>query len=187
MNAKTVMIVGVLALFLPALAGAQKSVSESMAAKVTATIDAIDPTNRLITLKNDDGDVETFQAGPEIARFSELKAGDKVTFHYTGSIAFDVRKPSEAPKTPGAAVSLSKGTGPKPSAALYKNESATVTVEAVDPKVPSITVRDEGGNKITHQVKEENRKALDGVKPGDRIDISYTETLAIDVVVPKSK
>jgi hypothetical protein len=30
-------------------------------------------------------------------------------------------------------------------------------------------------------------KALEGVKPGDRIDISYTGTRAIDVVAPRKK
>jgi hypothetical protein len=187
MNGKSVIIVGTLALSLAGSVWAQKSVSEARAAKVTATIESIDSTNRLIALKTEDGEVETFQAGPEVKRFDELKVGDHVTFHYTESLAFDLRKPGETSKTPGAGASISAGTGPRPSASIYKNETATVTVEAVDTKVPSITVRSEDGSKITHKVKEENRKALDGVKPGDRIDISYTETLVIDVTAPKSK
>jgi hypothetical protein len=187
MNRLSVLAVGALVLGLAGTGWAQKSVSETVASKVTATIETIDSTNRLIALKTDDGKVETFEAGPEVKRFNDLKVGDKVTFHYTESLAFDLRKPGEASKAGGGGASGSRGTGPKPSASFYKMETATVTVEAVDPTVPSITVRGEDGNKITHKVKEENRKALDGVKPGDRIDISYTETLAIDVVAPKSK
>ena len=82
-------------------------------------------------------------------------------------------------------------TGVAPAGATVRVRAAgpngPVTVEAVDPKVPSITVVGEGGNKVTHKVKEENRKALDGVKPGDKIDISYTETMTIDVQGPTGK
>lgn len=187
MNRQSILVVGALVLGLAGTGWAQKSVSESASAKVTATIQTIDSTNRAISLKTDDGHVETFTAGPEVKRFNELKVGDKVTFHYTESVAYDLRKPGEKSKTAGEAGSSSAGTGAKPSASFYKAQTATVTVDAVDPKVPSITVHTDDGTKITHQVKEENRKALDGVKPGDKIDISYTQTLAIDVAAPAAK
>jgi hypothetical protein len=187
MKRVSVLALGALVLGLAGTGFAQKSVSEAVSGKTTATIQTIDSTNRVIALKTEDGDVETFVAGPEVKRFNELKVGDKVNFHFTESLAFDLRKPGEAAKAAGEGASMSAGAGPKPSASFYKTQTATVTVQAVDPKVPSITVKGEDGDTITHKVKEENRKALDGVKPGDRIDISYTQTLTIDVEAPKAK
>ena len=96
MNRLSVLAVGALVLGLAGTGWAQKSVSHTVASKVTATIETIDSTSRLIALKTEDGQVETFQAGPEVKRFNELKVGDNVTFHYTESLAFDLRKPGEA-------------------------------------------------------------------------------------------
>ena len=187
MKGHGLLFVGMLGLALAAPAWAQKSISQAAAGKVKATIEAIDSTNRLVTLKEEGGESETFEAGPEVKRFDELKVGDNVVFHYMESLAYDLRKPGEASKGGAAGASASRGTGKKPSASFFRAATATVTVEAVDPKVPSITVVGEDGEKITHLVKEENRKALEGVKPGDRIDISYTQTMSIDVESPKAK
>src|SRR5262245_47420337 len=52
---------------------AKKPLTESAAVEATATIDAIDHTSRLVTLRDKDGNLETVYAGPEIKRFDELK------------------------------------------------------------------------------------------------------------------
>lgn len=187
MKNSSVLVVGALVLGLAGTAWAQKSVTDSKTKKMTATIEAIDSTNRVVSLKTEDGEVESFTAGPEVKRFSELKVGDHVTFTHSESLVYDLRKPGEAAKATAAGASATRGTGPKPSASFSKTATATVTVEAVDPALPSITVRGEEGNVVTYKVKEENRKALEGVKAGDHIDISYTETLSIEVVAPKAK
>src|SRR5262245_11310999 len=122
MKREIVLAAGVLSLALTSTAWAQKSVSESTSSKVTATIETIDSTNRVIALKTDDGHVETFVAGPEVKRFNELKVGDQVTFHYTESLAYDLRKPGEKSKASGEGASGSVGGGPKPSASFYKTQ-----------------------------------------------------------------
>ncbi len=68
------------------IAFAQKTMSDSAMATANATIQAIDSTNRLISLKFDDGSMDTMYAGPEVKRFSELKVGDKVSFRYHESL-----------------------------------------------------------------------------------------------------
>ena len=52
-----------------------------------------------------------------------------------------------------------------------------------DATVPSVTVRTGDGHKMTAQV--EDRKALDGVKVGDRVEITFTEALMVTVDAPK--
>ena len=59
----------------------------------------------------------------------------------------------------------------------------TVTVEAVDPAVPSITVRAPNGNTLSAQVKD--KKNIEGVKVGDKIDITYTQAMMVTVEPPK--
>jgi hypothetical protein len=67
MKTESVLALGALVLGMAGTGFAQKSVSEAVSGKTTATIETIDSTNRLIALKTEDGDVETFQAGPEIS------------------------------------------------------------------------------------------------------------------------
>jgi Cu/Ag efflux protein CusF len=57
--------------------------------------------------------------------------------------------------------------------------NASVTVDAIDMAVPSVTVRADDGRKMSFRV--ENKKNLEGVKVGDRVEITYTQALAISV------
>jgi hypothetical protein len=177
-------VMGALVLGLAGPSWAQKSVSEGVTTQVSATIESIDYKERKVALRTEDGRTETVFAGPDLKRFDELKVGDRVNFQYTEILAYDLRKPGEASKAQAAAA-VSRNPGDKPSGTFYQTETATVTVMAVDPKVPSITVKSAEGKESTHLVKEENKKALDNVKAGDRIDITYTEKLTITVVAPK--
>ena len=177
-------VLGALVLGLAGPSWAQKSVSEGVTTMVSATISSIDYKLRKVVLRLEDGQTEEVFAGPDLKRFDELKVGDRVNFQYTEILAYDLRKPGEASKASASAM-VSRDPGDKPKGTFYQTETATVTVLAVDPKLPSITVKAADGKESTHLVKEENRKALDNVKPGDRIDVTYTEKLTITVVTPK--
>lgn len=165
---------------LPLVAWAQKPVSQTDAVELTTKIEAIDHTKRLITLKDKDGVMETIKCGPEVKRFDELKVGDTVTFRYQESIAYSIRKPGQPsglPANTGPAVTRS--TGPKPGGTLAQQETATVTIKAIDPKAPSVTVLTEDGR--TASFKVEDKKNLKDVKVGDKVEITYTEAIMISV------
>jgi hypothetical protein len=57
--------------------------------------------------------------------------------------------------------------------------TATVEVLAVNPAVPSITVKTPQGHTVTRKI--ENPKNLEGVKAGDKIDITYTQAAVVEV------
>ena len=164
----------------PLAALAQKPVTHTEAVELTTTIEAIDHTARLVTLKDADGATETIHAGPEVKRFDELKVGDKLTFRYYESIAYRIRKPGEAPSAPASGKpALTRGTGPKPGGTLSQQETATVTIKAIDMKVPSVTVLAKDGH--TASFKVEDKKNLEGLKVGDKVEITYTEAVMISV------
>ena len=176
---KTLVVLAVLAA-LPLVALAQKPVTETDAVEITAKIEAIDRTARLVTLTDKDGDTETIYCGPEVKRFDELKVGDSVTFRYYESIALEVRKPGRPSGLPKQTEpTLTRGTGPKPSGTLAQQATATVTIKAIDLKGPSVTVLSEDGRTLDFKV--EDKKNLDGVKPGDKVEITYTQALMISV------
>ena len=161
-----------------AQAQTQKTVGRGASVTVTATIVAIDSTSRLVTLKGPDGNSETVYAGPEIKRFAELKVGQSVTFSYYESIVFAIQKAGDVAKPP-IDPTLVRGTGATPGGMFSQQVTTTVTVNALDPKVPSIAVTAEDGRKLSFKV--EDARNLDGVKAGDKVKITYTQALAISV------
>jgi Cu/Ag efflux protein CusF len=165
---------------LPLAAHAQKPVSVTDAVELTTKIEAIDQTTRMITLKDKDGDTETIYCGPEVKRFGELKVGDTVTFRYQESIAYAIRKPGQPSGLPAkTGPAITRGTGPKPGGTLAQQETATVTLKAIDAKVPSVTVLTEDGRTVSFKV--EDKKNLKDVKVGDKVEITYTEAVMISV------
>ena len=166
------------ALVVASVAGAAQTVTKSESVSATATIQAIDKANRLVTLRDEKGQEDTMQVGPAMKRFDELKVGDKVRVTYYESLVLQVRKPGDAAK-PGADAKLTKSTGAAPGATLSVEQSTTVEVLAIDQKLPSITVKTADGRTVTRKVEE--RKNLEGVKVGDKIDITYTQAAVVNV------
>jgi Cu/Ag efflux protein CusF len=161
---------------------AQKPVTQGAAVTETAVIQAIDHANRLVTLKGEDGTVETIYAGPDVQRFDALKVGDKVTFRYYESVVYQIQKPGATAPAPGTA-GVVRSQGAKPGATLSQQLTAVVTVQAIDLKVPSVTIKTGDGNTMSFKVEDKNN--LTGVKVGDKVQITYTQALAISVESPK--
>jgi hypothetical protein len=163
------------------IAAAQTAVTRPITAPITetVTIQAIDETDRLLTIRNSKGEESTVYAGPDVRRFSELKVGQKVQLRYYESLVYMLAPADQktAPLTEAAAITPSKGA--LPGGTIARQMKATVEVTGVDPAVPSITIKTATGSTITRKV--EDAKRLSGVKPGDRIVITYTEAALIQV------
>ena len=173
-------LAGLVALAGSVPAAAQQPITKVNAVSATATIQAIDSTARKLTLRNDKGEEDTFIVGPEMKRFEELKVGDKIKMTYYQSLILQVRKPGEKANVPGVDAALTRAKGAMPGATLAAQEKMNVTVKAIDPALPSITVVTDDGRTVTRKI--ENKKYLEGVKVGDKIDLTYTESILIDVV-----
>ena len=182
----TIVVAAALCLALAPAATAQKPVTKSKSVSATATIQAIDTTTRSITLRDETGVEDTYVAGPEIKRFDELKVGDTIKMTYYESVFLQVRKAGGAAGTTGAKpadatldAAVTRGTGALPGVTGSVQEKMTVTIKAIDPAVPSLTVTTPDGRTITRKI--EDKKNLDGVAVGDLIDITYTRALLTSV------
>jgi len=147
----------------------------------TATIKAIDPATRSITLHSENGDEDTFTVGPEVVRFDQLKVGDTIKASYYESLVFQVLQPGAATAS-GTALAAGRLKN-VPGGAIGKQETTTVTVKAVDINVPSITVVTADGRTLTRKIAE--KKNLDGVKAGDKIEITYTQAVVVSAEAAK--
>jgi Cu/Ag efflux protein CusF len=158
------------------------SVSQASVVTETAVIQAIDSANRIITLKAEDGTLETVVAGPEVVRFNELKVGDKVIFKYYESVVYAIQQPGAKPPAREASA-IVRGAGPKPGGTLSQQVTTVVTIKAIDLAIPSVTITTADGN--TMSIKVEDKSNLTGVKVGDKVQITYTQALALSVESPK--
>jgi Cu/Ag efflux protein CusF len=179
MNIKNYLLVAALFVSVPAFAGGQKMVTKGNTIKATATIVQIDSTTRHITFKSDDGTEDSMVAGPEIQRFSELKVGDKVNLTYYESTVYQLRKAGSPSKMSSESASLAPSKGAMPGGTMAVQSKSTVTVKSIDMKIPSITVVTADGRTVTRKV--DDKKNLEGVKAGDKIDITYTEAIIASV------
>ena len=159
---------------------ARQAKGEAMVASstVTATVTQIDQKTRQVTLKADDGKEYSFVAGDAVKNLAQMKAGDKVTATYTEALAYEVKKGGTAGATTAVAGGSAK-PGAMPAAVVAQQTTVTVTITAIDPKIPSVTFKGPAGNTRTIKVMRPER--LQGVNVGDTVDITYTEALAIKV------
>ena len=164
---------------LPLAAAETKPIEKKGTVTVTSTIEAIDHSARTVTLKDKDGNLQTLYAEPEIKRFDELKVGDKVTFKYSEAVAVAVIKADAPAAANSGGATVTRGTGPKPSGTVTREVTATVTVKAVDHQAKSMTFT--GANGRTVSVRVEDPSLLKDVKPGDRIQVTYSNALIVSV------
>jgi len=177
----TLAIAVVLSVTAAAQGSAPQPITKKASVTATATIQAIDSTKRMITLRDEKGQEDTYVVGPEITRFNELKVGDTVRMTYNESVVLQVRKPDER-KPPAEATSkeaLNKTKGALPGVTMTSEEKMTVTVITIDPAVPSVTVTTPDGRTVTRKV--EDKKNIAGIKVGDQVDITYSRALITSI------
>lgn len=148
----------------------------------TATVTAINHRTRRVTLRGDSGNVVTLTAGPEVQNLAQVKRGDRVTVRYRVSLAAEVKKPGE----PGAPLSVRQETfrtpGERPSAARGREIKGTVTIVSVDSPNSRVTFTNPSGETRTVLVMTETgRQFVSQLKPGDQVEMTYTEAVAVAV------
>lgn len=177
----TALLTFLIAAPLPANAqyAAPTPVSAAATATLTAKITAIDRTNRTITLQDDQGNVRDFQVGPNVKRFDQLKVGDTVTFTYQESVALAIVKAAASMPMASSTPVITSYPGSKPGGEITQTQTTTVTVQSIDQSKPSITVKTQDGRVITFAVQDP--KNLNGLKPGDIVQVTYRQALVITV------
>jgi len=145
---------------------------------VTATVVNVNQKTREVTVKTENGKEYSFIAGDHVKNLSQVKKGDIITAVYTEAIAYEVKKHGAAGvQTTTAAKGAEPGA--KPAGVVAQQTTVTVLITAIDPKVPTVTFMGPKGNTKTIKVRDPEK--LNGVKVGDRVDITYTEALAVKV------
>jgi len=144
---------------------------------LTATVEAIQPSTRTVTVKKPDGTYDVLYVPEAIERFDTLKIGDKVTARYYENVVLQVKPAGEKPvDRSGSAVTRAKDA---PAGTAAHQRTITATITAIDMNVPSIAFS--GPNGWAYSTRVEDKAKLAMVKVGDKVDITWTEALILSL------
>jgi hypothetical protein len=163
---------------------AQGGVIESKPVTMTATIEAIDKANRAVTLKGPKGNSIEVKADEQMEGFNRLKVGDQVSATYFEAVVVELRKPGTPPSS-GKPVTTVMRKDRKPGGEARREQTFTVTIQAIDTSASSVTAKGPQGRVLNLQVSDP--KQLQAVKVGDTMDLTYVESLLVNVAPPPKK
>lgn len=150
-----------------------------------ATIVTVDQGTRLVTLRNDQGEVTTVKA-PADADLTRVKAGDRVGVAYYESVAINLAKPDTPLGATGATVTQRAAPDQLPGRAVGDTTVITAEVTAINLNSNTVTFKGPEGNlRTVHVTNPELQPRLRNLKVGDILQFTYTEAVAIRIL-PRS-
>ena len=169
----------------PAKTGKLPGGREVAGTKLRGTVDAVDKEKGTVTVKGAKGRTVTLPVRDK-SKLDVINVGDPVIATYVEAVAFQVRKAGSG--APSASVKEERATskpGETPAGAIAREVTVTTTIDAIDSKAKTVTIKGPEGN--TETIKVKDPKNLEGVKVGDLVDITYTQALAVGLDKPASK
>jgi hypothetical protein len=155
-------------------------VTQSSYAESNGAIAAINKPSRAITITYDDGSTDNITVAPEVTFFDQLVVGQRVHFRATSSIVYAVANPNALP--PPTAHTLKLAPGNALGGTMSDSHTVIVTVQAIDPDPPALTVVDAAGKVKTYPVA--NARNIKGLSVGDKIAATYTDTVTVKIDPP---
>jgi hypothetical protein len=107
--------------------------------KLTATVTAIDKTNRDITLKGSRGNEVVVTAGPDVRNFDQIKVGDQVDAEYTRELVLELKKGGGQPIYRSEQMGSARAApGAQPAGVVTRQVTVVADVVATDPATQTI-------------------------------------------------
>ncbi len=94
---------------------------------VTATVEAVDCTNRTVVLRGEDGTEQTFKVDESVKKLQNVKAGDVVKMTYYASVATNILKKGDPPPAVGTTGAITPNQESTKPAGTISAQSARVT------------------------------------------------------------
>ena len=155
---------------------------DTLHATLTTEVTAINLANREVTLKGPLGNEVTLTAGDAVKRLDEVKVGDFVRADYLVSVAAEVRTPTPQEAQHPLVIMDAAGRASAdsaPAGGVARQFKVVTTIEALDRRDETVTVKGPLGRYLTARVAVPDR--LTQVHIGETVVIVYTEALALSL------
>jgi len=157
----------------------------SQMSTLQATVQAVYPDKRSLTLVGPSGQPQTIFVGPDV-KLDKLHAGDKVNVNYYQGLAAQIAKGGTKVSDPAAADFAYKNPNGAPGGGAGASVTVTVKILGVDPGTNTVAFQQADGSQHVIAVKSPNmQKFIRTLKAGDNVDVTYTESLAVNVTPAK--
>lgn len=150
--------------------------------QLEATVKAVDPEKRTVTLDGKTGKTITVNA-KNARNFDQIMVGDRVKVDYAEELAIFVKKAGGPPDVQGMQTVSLAPKGKKPGGIIADTVEIQANVEGIDYKKRTITLKGPEGNVRTFTVGK-NVKNFKEINKGDQVVLRITEAIALEVSKP---
>jgi hypothetical protein len=147
--------------------------------EAVVTVTKVDPKARTVTFRGPKGGIATLQVPPEAQNLDQVKPGQTYKMKYVEALAVAISKGGKPSATAGEKVKLAP-KGAKPGGAVVRAVQVSAVLDAIDLTNRYVAVRGPKNNTLALKVADD--VPLDQLSVGDRISLTYTEALAIEMV-----
>jgi hypothetical protein len=148
---------------------------------IEATVQAVYPDKRSVTLVGPKGQVQSVFVGPDV-NLERIHAGDKVRVSYLQGLAAQIAKGGKTVRDPAAADFTYRNKN-APGGGAGSSVTVNVKILGINPSTNTVAFEDSDGQQHVIAVKSPNmREFIRTLKPGDHVDVTYTESVAVSVI-----
>ncbi len=181
MTRKFLIAVGLLIAVLTGCESDPKPLEVSEVEELEATVIAVDAQARTLVLRGPDGNDVGLNVGPDVRNLSQVEVGDVLRVSYYTGLLVSIAEPGNAGEDLRVAAGRAN-EGDLPGALVGVTTRATVEILSVAPDGKAVSFRDPEGRLQSIEVpREEGQAFARRLRPGDLVDIRYTEAIAIGV------
>jgi hypothetical protein len=149
---------------------------------VQATVQAVYPDKRSLTLVGEDGQQRSIFVGQDV-KLEKLHVGDKVRVSLYQGLAAQIAKGDKKVSDPAASSFTYKSPNGKPGGGVGGSVTVTVKILGVDPGTNTVAFQQADGSQHVIAVKSPNmQQFIRTLKVGDTVDVTYTESVAVSVL-----
>jgi len=154
------------------------------AISLSGTVEAVDHDTRTVTVRGEQGNVVALDVPKSVARFDQIKVGDRITASYFDVVSVRPKPAGEADVDRYLPPTTAATAGTLPGAVKATQRVSTVTITSWDPATGVLTFTGPKGTKYTRHLLETDVRLMEGLKVGDRADVTRTESVTFGVQEP---
>ena len=154
----------------------------TIAAAGSATVKAIDPEKRVVTLQTADGETVEIKCGKQVRNFDQIKVGDEVKAAALDRVVVAIGKGPSA-NAEAATLIARAPQGAKPGAVIARTAEVTAKIDSVDAAKQTVTLS--GIDDQPQTIKVAPDVDLSSVKAGDDVQVRLTKGFALWVASPQ--
>ena len=152
---------------------------------VTAKVEAVDQAKRTISLKGPLGRTLTLKVGSQAINFPQVKVGDELVVKYVEAVSIKLEKGVVGRSETQTVATARTPAGATPGGAVVEQIVVVANVERIDAAKSSVLL--EGPNANYVEVKVKDPAVMKDVKVNDKVVVTYTEAIVVELQTPPKK